>query len=98
MQNIANSISKDFCHFAKNISSNLTSSCFSPFLSPCGTTAVTSIGKDELFAETFTANSILDDSKHTPTQSPHPSLIYTFFIILDNTFYYNLSYITHYKA
>ncbi len=49
---------------------NFTSS-FPPVFNPDLTTAVTSISKDELFAQTFYANSTLDNSRYAPlTHSP----------------------------
>lgn len=42
-----------------------------PFFIPDGTTSVTSISKAELFAQTFSKNSDVDDSGHIPPIEPH---------------------------
>ncbi len=66
-QNLTNSNSpKNFWHLAKNISPNFTSSSFPPLIALDGSTAVTSISKAELFAQTFSKNSSLDESGHIP--------------------------------
>ncbi|MEJ1857821.1 hypothetical protein, partial [Escherichia coli] len=66
-QNLTNSTSsRDFWHLAKNISNNFSSSSFPPLSNPDGTTAISSISKAELFAETFAQHSTLDDSGHIP--------------------------------
>ena len=69
-QNLSNSnFSRDFWHLANNISNNFTSS-FPPLLQPDVSTAVFSFSKAELFAQTFTTNSTLDDTGHIPPTPP----------------------------
>ena len=63
---------RDFWHLANSISNNFTSSSFPPLFQPDGTTAISSISKAELFAQTFAKNSTLDDSGLVPP-SPPPS-------------------------
>ncbi|MPC26144.1 hypothetical protein E2C01_019277 [Portunus trituberculatus] len=72
-QNLSNSnSSQDFWHLAKNISNNFTSSPRPPLFHLNGTTAISSVSKDELFSQTFVNNSTLDDSRLVPP-SPPPS-------------------------
>ena len=72
-QNLSRSNSpRDFWHLANSISNNFTSSSFPPLFQPDGTTAISSISKAELFAQTFAKNSTLDDSGLVPP-SPPPS-------------------------
>ena len=56
---ISSSSTRDFWHLAKNISSNFTFSSFPPLFYPDGTTAVSSIPKAEIFAQTFAKISTL---------------------------------------
>ena len=98
-QNLTNSNNpKDFWHLAKNISHNFTSSSFPPLIASDGSTAVSSISKAELFAQTFSKNSTLDDSGHIPPT--HPSSDYTMPVIkiLNNDVFYALSGLNPRKA
>ena len=87
--NLANSNSpKDFWHLAKNISNNFTSSSFPPLCSPDGLTAITSVSKAELFAQTFAANSTLDDSGHfPPTYTPSDNFMPIIKILKSEVFF-----------
>ncbi|MPC55362.1 hypothetical protein E2C01_049295 [Portunus trituberculatus] len=49
--------------WSKNIFNNFASSSFHPLFNPDDTTAIISIYKDEVFSQTFTNNSTLDDSE-----------------------------------
>ena len=62
--------SRDFWHLANNIDNNFTSSSFPPLLQPDGPSAVSSLSKVELFAQTFATNSTLDDTGHIPPTPP----------------------------
>ena len=64
--------SRSFWHLAKNLSNNFTSSSFPPLFRSDGSIAVSSTDKAELFVETFSSNSTLDDSGALPP-SPPPS-------------------------
>ena len=71
-QSLSNSnSSRDFWHLAINISNNFTFLSFPPLLQPYGSTAVSSFSKAELFAQTFSTNSTLDDTGHIPPTPPH---------------------------
>ncbi len=73
-QNLPNSNSpRDFWHLDKNISNNFIYSTFPPMSHADGFTAVSSIFKAELFAQTFALNSTLDDTGLIPP-SPPPHL------------------------
>jgi len=98
-QNLSNSnSSRDFWHLAKNISNNFTSSSFPPLLSPDGSTAVTSVSKAELFAQTFSANSTLDDSGLIPPTHPLSDFAMPAIKILKNDVFYALSGLNSRKA
>ncbi|MPC11033.1 hypothetical protein E2C01_003686 [Portunus trituberculatus] len=57
-QNLSNSNSLcAFYHLAKNISSNFTSSSFSPLFHSDGTTAISSVSEAKLFSQIFAKNS-----------------------------------------
>ena len=98
-QNLAfSNSSRDFWHLAKNISSNFTSSSFPPLLSPDGNTAVSSISKAELFSQTFSKNSTLDDSGHIPPTHPPSDSFMPVIKILQNDVFYALSGLNPQKA
>ena len=98
-QNLSNSNSpRDFWHLAKNISSNFTSSSFPPMSHPDGSTAVSSISKAELFAQTFAENSTLDDSGLIPPSPPPSDFIMPFIKITYNDVFYALSGLDSRKA
>ncbi len=98
-QNLFNSnSSKYFWHLAKNISNTFSSSSFNPLLKPDGTTATSSVSEIELFAQIFSANSILDDSGHIPsTYTPSDSFM-PVIKILHNDVFYALSGLNPQKA
>ena len=50
-----------------------------PMSHPDGSTAVSSISKDELFAQTFAQNSTLDDSGFIPPSPPQSDYIIPFY-------------------
>ncbi len=83
--------SKNFWQMTKSVSNNLTFSSFPPLLNPDGSTAVTSISKTELFTQTFSADSTLDNSWHSPP--PHTPTNSTLLVIriLNNDVFYTLS-------
>ena len=64
------SSSRSFWQLAKNINSNFSSSSFPPLQLSDGSTAVLPSSKAELFAQTFAANSTLDDSGTVPPTLP----------------------------
>ena len=98
-QNLTNSNSpRDFWHLAKNISNNFTSSSFPPMSLPDGSTAVSSISKAELFAQTFAQNSTLDDSGLIPPSLPPSDYIMPFIKISNNDVFYALSGLDSRKA
>ena len=76
--NLSNSNSScDFWHLANNISNDSTSSSFSHLIQLDGSIAVSSFSKAELFVQTFTKNSNMDDTGHIPpTSSPSDYFIF----------------------
>ena len=62
--------SRSFWHLTKNLCNNFTSSSFPPLFHSDGSVAVSSPDKAELFAQTFSSNSTLDDSGAVPPFSP----------------------------
>ncbi len=74
----------------KNISINSISS-FPLFLIPDSSSAVTPISRAELFAQTFSANSTLDDSGHIPPTYPRSDSTLLFVRILTKDVFYVLS-------
>ena len=98
-QNLASSnSSRSFWHLAKNISNNFTSSSFPPLLLPDGTTAVSSVSKAELFSQTFSKNSTLDDSGHIPPTLPASDCLLPVIKILKNDVFHALSGLNPQKA
>ncbi len=90
--NLSNSnSSKDFWHLTRNICKNFTSSSFPPLLNRDGTSTVTSISKAELFAETFSANSFLDNLGHILPTHPHSDSTLPVMRILNNDVFSALS-------
>ena len=97
--NLSNSTSpKDFWHLAKNISNNFTSSSFPPLHNSDGTTAVSSVSKAEIFAQTFALNSTLDDSGHIPPSYRTSDSILPTIKILNNDVFHALSGLDPRKA
>ncbi|MCP4340929.1 MAG: hypothetical protein GY799_19080, partial [Desulfobulbaceae bacterium] len=76
-ESLANSnSSRSFWHLAKNISNNFnTTSSFPPLFYPDGSVAISSSDKAQLFAQTFSLNSNLDDSGAVPPSPPPTNLI-----------------------
>ena len=98
-QNLSNSNSpRDFWHLANNISNNFSTSSFPPMFQPDGSTAVTSVSKAELFAQTFANNSTLDDSGHIPPSPPPSDYIMPFIRILYKDVFHALSGLDTRKA
>ena len=98
-QNLSQSNSpRDFWHLAKNISNNFSSSSFPPMLHSDGTTAISSISKAELFAQTFANNSTLDDNGLVPPTPPPSDYIMPFIKILRNDVFHALSGLDPRKA
>ena len=89
---------RDFWHLAKNISNNFTFSSFPRMSHPDGSTAVSSISKAELFAQTFAHNSTLDDSGLIPPSPPPSDYIMPFIKITYNDVFYALSGLDSRKA
>ena len=98
-QNLSRSNSpRDFWHLAKNISNNFTSSSFPPLFHADGTTAITSISKAELFAQTFANNSTLDDSGLVPPSIPPSDYFMLPIKILRNDVFHALAGLNPRKA
>ena len=98
-QNLSNSNSpRDFWQLAKNISNNFSSSSFPPMFHPDGSTAVSSISKAELFAQTFANNSSLDDSGLVPPSPPPFDYTMPLIKILRNDVFHALSGLDPRKA
>ncbi len=90
--------SKDFWHLTKNTSNNFTFSFFPPLLNPNDSAAVTSISKAELFAQTLSANSTLDDSGHIPPTHHASDSNLPVTRVLNNDVFYDLSGLNPQKA
>ena len=56
---------------AKSISNNFCDSRFPPLINPDGTISSNPFSKADTFAKTFSSNSTLDDSGHSPHAYPH---------------------------
>ncbi|XP_063864361.1 uncharacterized protein LOC135102784 isoform X1 [Scylla paramamosain] len=98
-QNLSRSSSpRDFWHLAKNISNNFASSSFPPLFQPDCSTAITSISKAELFAQTFAKNSTLDDSGLVPLFPPLSDYFMLPIKILRNDVFHAIAGLNPWKA
>ena len=90
--------SRSFWHLAKNLSNNFTSSSFPPLFRSDGTIAVSSTDKAELFVETFSSNSTLDDSGAVPPSPPPSNTVMPSIKILSKDVFSTLSGLNVNKA
>ncbi len=80
------------------MSHNFNSLSFPPLITSDGSTAVTSISEAELFAQHFSKNSTLDDSRHVSPTYPSSDFTMSVIKILNNDVFYALSGLSPWKA